>query len=277
MPYPPLHRKGANVLKTKARDWADLFADVRKGASILIEGYERREQKDGVRFVKARNPLEDNRRLYADRYIVIVETPTAESRTMKVREVAYAGPLPTPCNETGGEKTCSYVWASAVFDAFPLFGLSAVDYESEVTDGITDATENPPSDSTILRCFRNHDAWIVDKVEAGGSAVIPVRVLAAVPLAGETTATATHLQVQPVKAQNNDTDEVTTYVNDGEPELARTWPYYFGRHYLTSIGITPPVIHSMVMIDGVPYVQQTLRMATTTPSTSYPSGGCPII
>lgn len=197
-----------------------------------------------------------------DKFVAIVRTPAAGDTSLGVRELMYADESVVPCTETGGVKSCRFSWVGEAFSAFPLFGLTAMDYEADATPSAADAL-SPPSDSTILRCFRNHDSWIVDKVEAGGGTAMKPAVITAV---GTATVTA-----QPMKRVG------TSWVADG-PLLANVplWGDQTGADFATFIspvGVAPRDFIPLIQLNGEWHAMQYFWMLPGTPSTA-PRGDC---
>lgn len=255
---------------------------VRRLRNTTIVGQSRTESLGGVSFGSSSEDFPEDP---MEKFVALVKAPVESDGVLYVRELKYQGTPAIPCSEQSGSLICHLAWLGFNFEAFPLFGKKVSDYAEDYTEGTNPDTPVPLPDTKPLRCFRNHDSWIVDKVEAGGNAVIPVRVLGTLEKQadGSNSPTATHLLVMPIKAVASGVTGDTTYVDVGNPlnpddiELARCWPHFLGRHYLTTINVTPPVVHDMVVIDGVPYVKQTFRFSTASPNTSYPAGGCPLL
>lgn len=265
MPYPRLDKRGANILQTRASDWAELFRDVRRGAGILIEGFERSEAGGNVRFTRARGLPEP--KIYADKFVAIVRHPGASDRSVRVREVRYVGLPAQPCTGSGDSLVCQYEWADSPFDAWPMFGSTVMAYENDVLEnGETVAT--PPSDTSVMRCFRNHDSWIVErtKVAEQGTAIIP----AVVTSYGVVTVT-----VQPMK---RDDAAAGGWGPDG-PIIAnmRLWGSQNGADFATFVSNPTAAIKDIIpviVINGEKFAMQYVWMQTGFPNPDRPRGDC---
>mgnify|MGYP001609316406 CR=1 FL=1 len=244
-----------------------LRSEVQRLRRMEIEGFTRRESAGGVTFGLGGRSSPATR--FPDKFVAIIKTPLVADKTLRVRELKYKDPFPEPCLESAGVLTCQYDWADVAFEAHPLFGSTVMDYENEVLEN-GETVLTPPSDTSVMRCFRNHDSWIVERTKVSeGGGIKPAIVLAA-------SGTGSTITVQPMKKGTNAAGH-PDWVADGRTRIVPLWGDQTAADFTTFVTASYSLQRDMIpliQVDGETYAMQYVWMQTGFPNPATPRGDC---
>ena len=129
-------------------------------------------------------------------------------------------------------------------------------------DDDVDAENEPDADTTIFRCFRNHDSWIVEKPSDGGGGGIRPAYVSVPPATGATT-----LRVQPVRRNG------VAWSADGGAITVPIWGYQRGEDF-ASVADGGTSIIPLINVAGEWYAIQYLWMFVNISTAPLVRGTC---